>query len=582
MAEKKYVIDNAELMAEWDWEKNTESPYSITYGSAKMCFWKCSLCGYRWKTPAYSRGSNGCGCPQCARINRGESKRRSSAKRNSFLSNFPEIAREWHPTKNGKYKIEDVSSFSNIKVWWLCSECGNEWSTTVNHRTKEGNGCPTCSKNKGAISKSKFHAKINNFAKKYPDLAKEWHPTKNGNLIVNDVSASSNKKVWWKCSFCGNEWQSTVNHRTDERGCPKCSKSGTSNCEQIIYYYIQKVFPDAINRYSNEYEFDIYIPSQNTAVEYDGFFFHKAKKVFERDNKKDAFCQNNGIKLIRFRSPLLKDTISAQRITCEDYEIEKGIRELFMLLNVPCPNINLSTDMIKIINNFRATVKQKSVGASYPDVSKEWHPTKNENIPIDSIMPMSNVKFWWKCSTCGHEWMDTPNHRCGRNSGCPLCAGKVVVAGVNDLSTRYPNLAEEWNRERNGELTPETVSSRSNKKVWWKCLDFGHEWECVISDRTRIGHATNCPYCGHKKVLAGFNDFGTTHPQLAVEWNYRKNGNLTPEVITAGSNKKVWWICEKGHEWEAFVYSRKAGCGCPICAKEKLKHKSQINANGLQ
>ena len=76
--EKKYVSDNTLLMAEWDWEKNIESPYSITYGSAKVCFWKCSICGYCWKTPAYSRGSNGCGCPQCAQINRGESKRRSS------------------------------------------------------------------------------------------------------------------------------------------------------------------------------------------------------------------------------------------------------------------------------------------------------------------------------------------------------------------------------------------------------------------------------------------------------------------------------------------------------------------------
>ena len=78
--EKRYVSDNAQLMAEWDWENNTDSPYSITHGSANVCFWKCSTCGYRWKTPAYSRGSNGCGCPQCARKNRGDSKRKSSAK----------------------------------------------------------------------------------------------------------------------------------------------------------------------------------------------------------------------------------------------------------------------------------------------------------------------------------------------------------------------------------------------------------------------------------------------------------------------------------------------------------------------
>lgn len=87
----------------------------------------------------------------------------------------------------------------------------------------------------------------------------------------------------------------------------------------------------------------------------------------------------------------------------------------------------------------------------------------------------------------------------------------------------------------------------------------------------RIGHQTNCPYCGNKKVLAGFNDLSTTHPQLTKEWNHRKNGDITPKMVTAGSKQKVWWVCEKGHEWEAYVYSRKAGNGCPICSRDKLK-----------
>ena len=171
MSLKKYITDNPLLMS--DWKRNTLNPDTITLGSAKICYWKCSTCGHLWETPAYSRGSNNCGCPECAKKIRGQNKKKSSAQKNSFLENFPEIAREWHPTKNDEYNVENVSSFSNIKVWWLCSTCGNEWRTTVNHRTKEGNSCPKCSKEKSAKNKIAFHAKANNFAVQYPEIAKE-------------------------------------------------------------------------------------------------------------------------------------------------------------------------------------------------------------------------------------------------------------------------------------------------------------------------------------------------------------------------------------------------------------------------
>ena len=570
--EKKYVSDNTLLMAEWDWEKNIESPYSITYGSAKVCFWKCSICGYCWKTPAYSRGSNGCGCPQCAQKTRGNSKRKSFAKKNNFVSNFPEIAKEWHPTKNGKYKIEDVSSFSNIKVWWLCSECGNEWSTTVNHRTKEGNGCPICSRKKGAIAKIQFHAQINNFEKAHPDLAKEWHPFKNGDMVPSDISEHSNIKVWWCCKYCGYEWKTTVNHRSSGQGCPNCSKAQSSFSEQAVYYYVSQVFPDAKHRYKISYEFDIFIPSKKVAIEYDGYFFHSGVDKLEKDNIKDNFCAENEIILIRFRSPRLPDTNNAIRITCEERELKEGLIKLFAVLNcIQTPDINIDRDTIKIQQQFRQLQKGNSIANKYPDLLKEWHPWKNGKMKPHSITYSSSIKCWWCCSKCNFEWQDTPNHRTSRGSGCPLCAGKVVVAGINDLATKNPDVAKEWNFEKNGDLTPAQVSSKSNKKVWWKCVEHRHEWIATISDRTRISHQTNCPYCGNRKILVGFNDLSTTHPQLAKEWNHRKNGDITPEMVTAGSKRKVWWICEKGHEWEAYVYSRKAGTSCPICAGYKLK-----------
>jgi hypothetical protein len=108
----------------------------------------------------------------------------------------------------------------------------------------------------------------------------------------------------------------------------------------------------------------------------------------------------------------------------------------------------------------------------------------------------------------------------------------------------------------------------SHKKVWWKCSK-GHEWQAIIKDRNS---GKGCPYCSGKKVLKGYNDLQSVNPILAKEWNYDKNDGLTPADVTPNSGKKVWWKCSKGHEWQATIYHRNNGRGCPVCAREKRKN----------
>jgi len=423
--EKKFVSDNALLLAEWDFEKNiTISPEKITYGSAKKAWWICSICGYRWESSIYSRGANGCGCPECARINRGLSKKKTAAKTNRFIQQFPHIAQEWHPTKNKGLCIENVSSFSNIKAWWKCAECGYEWETTVNHRTTEGNMCPICSRKRGSVQKTKTHAERNNFALQRPMVAQEWHPYKNGTLKATDVSVKSNKKVWWLCDYCGYEWETTVNHRSAGHGCPQCSMAQTSFAEQVVYYYVKQVFPDAINRYQENLELDVFIPSQRIAIEYDGFYYHQSKSALAQDNKKDEYCCENNIKLFRFRSPRLEDTVSATRITYEEYNLEKGIYELLSLISSsPSPDVDIERDSNRILEQFRCIETERSIASKKPHLLKEWHPSKNGGINPKAVYAFSNKKIWWKCANCGYEWKTTVNHR-ANGQGCPICARK--------------------------------------------------------------------------------------------------------------------------------------------------------------
>jgi hypothetical protein len=124
-------------------------------------------------------------------------------------------------------------------------------------------------------------------------------------------------------------------------------------------------------------------------------------------------------------------------------------------------------------------------------------------------------------------------------------------------------LAKEWHLSKNGNLTPEDVTHKSNRKAWWLC-DKGHEWEAVISSRSKSG----CPYCSGNRVTKE-TCLAAKNPLLASEWHPIKNGKLRAEDVTSGCSKKVWWQCDKNHEWEAVVSSRSAGRGCPYCAGRK-------------
>ena len=105
------------------------------------------------------------------------------------------------------------------------------------------------------------------------------------------------------------------------------------------------------------------------------------------------------------------------------------------------------------------------------------------------------------------------------------------------------NLLKEWDESRNFPLTPDTVSYGSKKKVWWTCEN-GHSWQTTVHVRSE---GSGCPYCAGRKVLPGFNDLETLYPDVAAQWHPSLNGALTPEMVTPGSSKKVWWQCSMGH-----------------------------------
>ncbi len=558
--EKKYLIDNPILMAEWDWKKNNEiglNPQILTLGSNKKANWKCSK-NHTWEAQIEKR-ARGQGCPYC-------SNHKLLKGFNDLETKAPHLAKEWNYAKNANLSPSDIFPCSNKKVWWIC-ENGHEWEDTPNHRFSRNDGCPYCSGHK--IEKG-----FNDLTKTHPLLAKEWDYKRNGILKPNDFSQGSGKKVWWQCHL-GHEWQATISSRSRGNGCPICKKEiATSYPEQIIYYYIKRIFSDTINRYvDNKKELDIFIPSKKIGIEYDGMFYHDERKR-DKEIEKDNYFLSKNILVIRIKEKIgisqsyIKDNIIYYSPTNVYKNISQPIQLLvnkifdFIGSERPQLQIDLEKDNESILQSFLSTLKENSI-INNPILAKQWNYEKNGSLNPQYFPINSGKKVWWKCEN-GHEWQAVI---ASRNSGhnCPYCSNQKILPGYNDLQSKFPELAKEWHPTKNGSLLPNSVPIGSNKKVWWICKN-GHEWQANIQPRTK---GVGCPYCSNQKILPGYNDLQSKLPELAKEWHPTKNGTLKPNMVSCGSGKKVWWLCKNGHEWQAIIRDRSKGNGCPYCSGRK-------------
>lgn len=344
-------------------------------------------------------------------------------------NNKEHLLKEWDYSKNQGLEVKSIAYGSNKKVWWVCPKCKYSWQAKVGNRVFLSRGCPCCS-NRVIVPG------VNDLATTHPNISKEWHPTKNGELTPQKVSHGSGKKVWWICPE-GHEYQSVILHRTQGSGtgCPICySGRQTSFAEQAVYYYIKKLFPDAINRFTASYlgkmELDIYIPSIKCGIEYDGIAWHEKRNKKDLDLKKYNICKSKGIKLIRLReskeAPITKmaDKYFYSEKLYEYPILESIIKKLISFLKneQTSINVNIEKDRQKILH-YKTMIKSNSLSEKCPEISKEWHPTKNGNLTPDMFNPGSDHKVWWLCPVCGNEYMSTIGHRTSKTNptSCPKC-----------------------------------------------------------------------------------------------------------------------------------------------------------------
>ena len=125
----------------------------------------------------------------------------------------PDLADQWHPTKNGDRTPKDVAPGSHDKAWWRC-EKGHAWDAVVSSRNR-GSGCPDCPR---YVSEDKCLQTVN------PTLAAQWHPTRNGNRTPKNVKPNSTYRARWRCEK-DHEWDAAVHSRSNGHGCPDCANA---------------------------------------------------------------------------------------------------------------------------------------------------------------------------------------------------------------------------------------------------------------------------------------------------------------------------------------------------------------------
>lgn len=204
------------LTEEWDFEKNGDlRPEDFTVGSNQKIWWRCSVDpSHSWPSTISNRARLGRGCPECAFP-------KSDLGERSLESRCPSIANEWHPTKNDPVLPKDVPYGSQKTYWWKCKR-GHEWTATVTGRTAREGQCPFCS--------GKRVAPENSLKSKFPEIAGQWHPIKNGDLEPESVTARSGEKVWWICPLNpAHEWPAIIRNRTVQMtGCSTCGREKRS------------------------------------------------------------------------------------------------------------------------------------------------------------------------------------------------------------------------------------------------------------------------------------------------------------------------------------------------------------------
>jgi hypothetical protein len=451
----------------------------------------------------------------------------------------PELAQEAHG-----WDPSSLIAGSHKKVDWKCP-IGHVFTAAVQDRSRRGDNCSIC-------AGKKVLQGFNDLEFLFPEIAGQahgWDPA--------TVTAHSGKKKEWYCPK-GHTWVAAIADRTGKgkTGCSVCAGKTIA----IGFNDLKSSFPQ-IALEANGWNPEQFTVSSGKNMPWKCLNDHEwYSKIVDRTRRGDGCAICSGRKVLAGFNDLATThpEIAKQAYGWDPTTVTYGSGAE---KNWECSNGHNWTAAVSSRTNMNSgcpfcsgnavLVGFNDLQTTHPEIARQIVSTDATKVSAGS-----KKNSQWKCEL-NHEYDMIIRNRV-KASGCPICNGSRVLVGFNDLETLYPDIAkmaDGWD--------PKTVTIGSNKNVQWKCQD-GHAWSTAIHSLTLQG--TKCPTCSGQKLLIGFNDLATTHPELATEafgWD--------PKTIGRSSDIDMAWQCPVGHVYKSVVYRRALrGDKCPICSGKQV------------
>ncbi len=555
---KKPIVGKTDLLtkrpdiaAEWDYERNGQlRPEQCTEFSGKYVYWRCRF-GHEWSAYINNRTRETSGCPVCGgkKVLKGF---------NDLASRASELLSQWDWNRNTQ-KPDAVYYQSHEDAWWVCP-VGHSWKTKIYLRTQRGCGCPECDKSGTSFPeqaiyyylKQAFPTCVNGHmefgveldiyvpelrtAIEYDGL--RYHKTKS-------KLESDNKKD----ELC---WEKNIRLiRVRDKGLP-ITKSAVT---------IWRDEPDKVVTLNKSIICVLSIcglSECNVDVVRDNLKIWNSYYTYLKENSLQAIAPNIANEWHPTENGKLTPSMVTKGFHGKIKWICKNNPEHIYtatisnrLMGRSCPYCGSR----KILKGFN------DLASKNPEVVESWSP--NNMVQPSDVFPNSHTKYLWICPQ-GHEYPASPANRL-KGKGCPYCANQKVLRGYNDLMTRYPEIAKEWDYSKNA-LGPEEVLYGTANKYYWICPK-GHSYDMSVNKRVR---GQGCRYCSHNSVLSGVNDLAHVRKDLMQQWDFDKNEEIDPNNTALKSNKKVYWKCKYcGETWLASISHRteKPYAQCKYCKK---------------
>lgn len=474
-----------------------------------------------------------------------------------------------------------------------------------------------------------------NLTMTHPELCKEWHPTKNGNLLPEMVSKGTKRLVWWLYPYnipidypveylrgkhINFEWETPVSDRTHPNSNGSCPFidwrevwKGFNDLETVCPELAIQWDYEANKDLTDGRGYDISTPDKVTPK-----YIQEVNWKLPYDVPADYVVEQLRGKHFDFKWKSRIDIRTKYNTGCpflSGHAVWKGFNDLETIY----PELALQWDYrankgLKDKYDRDISTPDKILATSKAEVGWIYHYDVPEDYPIKCLRG-KHFDFKWKAPLC---------NRSKRGDGCPFLTGRAVWKGFNDLKTVLPDLAEQWHPTKNIGLkdkkgrdisTPDKVTMYSAQKVWWllpydvpndypfkqlRGKHFDFEWKAGIDSRTNLD--AMCPFLSGQAVWKGFNDLETLYPEIAKQWHPIKNISLTdkrgrdistPDKVTYGSKQKIWWYLpyddpETGEhfdfEWKTAVNNRTiSNTGCPFIFSSKGEKRIEgiLNSNKI-